>query len=165
MENTYFVSAEVNLSIFKEKWTTFMWSINSFFQTKASPCVNLHYAVVRCILSFFEAGLSLLSSRESSINLSDNVNDRLCSARNTTTIASILATMSRMCTVGVVGTSGVLDGDVEASHYTGGAPCMTFASDILAPGVICCFPSRVLRSFRCFNRWRCCLMVPRPPSV
>ena len=90
--------------------------------------------------------------RESSINLSDNVNNRLCSARNAETIASILATLSRICTVGVGGTSGLLDSDVEASQYTGGAPYMEFsASDILAPGMICCFLSRPLRFFRCFN--------------
>ena len=69
-------------------------------------------------LSFFKAGLSLLSLRESLINLSDNVNGRLCSARNATTIASILSTLPKMCTVGVGGTSGVLDGDIEASQYT-----------------------------------------------
>ena len=54
--------------------------------------------------------------------------------------------------VGVGGTSGLLDSDVEASQYTGGAPYMAFAaSDILAPGMICCFLSRALRFFRCFN--------------
>ena len=43
---------------------------------------------------------------------------------------------------------------------------MTFAaSGILAPGMICCFPSRALRFFRCFNRWTYCLMVSRPPCV
>ena len=39
------------------------------------------------------------------------------------------------------------------------------ASGILAPGMICCFPSRELRFFRCFNRWTFCLMIPRQPCV
>ena len=39
------------------------------------------------------------------------------------------------------------------------------ASGILAPGMICCFPSRALRFFRCFNCWTCCLMVAKPPCI
>ena len=94
--------------------------------THSSKLKRVH--VSTCMMLYcdaFKAGLSLVSSRGSSINLSDNVKDRLCSARNATTIASILAALSRMCTVGIGGTSVVLDGDVEASQYAGGAPYMT----------------------------------------
>ena len=143
-----------------------MWSINSFFQTRVSPCVNLYDAVVQCILSFLKAGLPLLSSRESSLNLSDNVNDRLCSARNATTIAPILATLSKMCTVGVGGTSGVLDGDVEAYsilvvHHTWHLLLQAYS---LREWFVV-FQAEQLRFFRCFNRWTCCFMVPRTPCV